>query len=370
MQLFRKPVWIFALFHTLLINSLFGDVAAKEPAAFQPRDWTRHPAIVELTAAPMLYALGDVHGDCDRMLELLAVQKLIAAVPQKPQEAVWAGGKAVLVITGDMIDKGDQSISVISALRALEPQAETAGGRLIICLGNHEAEFLAFAGEKSKTAEFSAELKRAGIVAQDVAAGRDSAGIGVWMRNLPAGAKVGAWFFCHAGNTHGKTLADLESELEKEITAHGYSTPLLIDPDSMLEARMHPRPWWEGDSDPSLHDVKKPKFPRKHENENPIGNQVRQAALPPRLLACVTALGATHLVIGHQPHKTHFPDGTTREAGQMFAHYDGLFFMIDTGMSRGADGGRGALLLIREDGPHVAAVALYADGKSVVLWQK
>ncbi len=74
-----------------------------------------------------------------------------------------------------------------------------------------------------------------GSAPADVAAGRDSAGIGAWLRNLPAGAKVGDWFFCHAGNTAGKTLDDLRGELQKQITEDGFSAPILAEANSMLE---------------------------------------------------------------------------------------------------------------------------------------
>ena len=57
-----------------------------------------------------------------------------------------------------------------------------------------------------------------------------------------------------------------------------------------------------------------------------------------KLVETVGALGARHLVIGHQPGKTTFADGTVRKAGEIFCYDEGLFFMIDTGMSRGVTG--------------------------------
>ena len=235
----------------LSIASLSREARAADSMPVAGRDWKLHPAIVQLPMPQTLYALGDVHGDCDRMLELLAGAKLIAAMPSRPDRVQWTAGSANLVLTGDMIDKFDQSLRVIAVLRALEPQVEKAGGRLVVCLGNHEAEFLATGGVGKKSAEFDKELTDAGISPHDVAAGRDKEGIGAWMRNLPCGAKFGDWFFCHAGNTGGKKLADLEKELETDLSVSGYATPLLIDPNSMLEARMHPRPWWEADSEPA-----------------------------------------------------------------------------------------------------------------------
>ncbi len=246
-------------FVVLLVSLSCLVVAAKEHAGTSTpvvgRDWKLHPAVVQLPQPQSLYALGDVHGDYDRMVALLASNKLIADAPASPKSIVWTGGKATLVVVGDMIDKFTQSLAVLQSLRALEPQAAQAGGRVVICLGNHEAEFLADGGDGKKSAEFASELKAAGSSAGLVAAGRDADGLGAWLRDLPAGALVGDWFFCHAGNTGQRTIARLESDLEKDLAEKGFATPLLIDPNSMLEARMHPRPWWDATADPALHEA-------------------------------------------------------------------------------------------------------------------
>jgi hypothetical protein len=346
--------------------------ATSAPAGVPVRDWKRYPAIVEIDAVSDLYALGDAHGDYDRLVELLSAAKLIGAAG-KPETVKWAAGHAVLVCTGDFIDKYDHSIQVIALLRALQIDAEKAGGRVIVTLGNHEAEFLAALGEDKKGAEFEGELKAAGISPDEVGAGRDSAGIGAWLRDLPVAAKVGDWFFCHAGNTGGKTLDALNGELEKQITEDGFGAPILSDPNSMLEARMHPRPWWDAGSDPSLKDLQKPdKEQRQLEHAKgakpaaPNANGASaETASGQRLAAILSPLGAKHLVFGHQPGKVIFADGTVRQPGQMFTSFNGLLFMIDTGMSRGVDSGRGALLRIRQGN---TATAVYADGKTAVLW--
>ena len=342
--------------------------ASTEPAGLPDRNWKQHPAIVEMDSVTDLCAVGDAHGDYDRLPELLAAAKLITGVPANPEAVKWAGGRAVLVCTGDLIDKYPHSMPVIALMRTMQADAEKSGGRVIVTLGNHEAEFLGGGGEDKKGAEFEAELNVAGLSPEAVAAGRDSAGIGAWLRGLPAGAKVGDWFFCHAGNTGGKTLDDLRGELEKQITEAGFSTPILSDPNSMLQARMHPRPWWDAGNDPGLKDTEKEgKKLKGGKSSKPPARSDEAAAesSEQRLHAIVGPLGAKHLVIGHQPGKVTFADGTVREQGEMFTKFNGLFFMLDTGMSRGVDGGRGAVLRISGG----KAIAVYADGKREVLWE-
>lgn len=321
-----------------------------------PRDWKSFPAIAEIQTPAQLYAMGDVHGDYERMVDLLAATHLIAANPPTPSAVQWTGGRAVLVCTGDFIDKYNHAMSVIALLRALGPLAIQSGGQVIITMGNHEAEFLAGSGGGKKAAEFETELEAASLSPSEVAAGKDSAGIGSWLRNLPIAAKVGDWFFCHAGNTGGLATAELESQIETQVNAHGFDCPILVDPNSLLEARMHPRPWWDWNGEPPALTDEQPA-----ESKTP-GEDPGEA----RLRSHIEALGVHHLVFGHQPGKIKFPDGTQRPAGAMYQKFDGLVFLIDTGMSRGVASGRGALLKISNGSVHGVA-AVYADGTTETL---
>ncbi len=95
----------------------------------------------------------------------------------------------------------------------MQAEAAKAGGRVVVTLGNHEAEFLADPLNK-KAADFIKEMKTSGLKPEDVAAGKDALGIGEWLRSLPAAARVNDWFFAHAGNTHNRTLPKLREDLQ------------------------------------------------------------------------------------------------------------------------------------------------------------
>ena len=326
-------------------------------ATAQPRDWTQHPAIVETKLPVDLYALGDVHGDYERMVELLVAGQLIEKVPSSPDAVEWIGGHAMLICTGDFIDKYGHALEVIELFRALQPQAEKAGGRFVVLLGNHEAEFLGSDGNAKKSVEFSTELKAAGLTPADVVAGRDAAGIGAWMRNLPVAAKVEDWFFCHAGNTGGRSLDQLQNELQSGITSDGFAAAILSNPNSLLEARLHPRQWWDAAGDVELKSsATTPSTPAMANSEK-------------RLRAVVEPLGCKHLVVAHQPGQIIFADGSQRDAGKMLTKFNGLIFLIDTGMSRGVNIGDAALLKIHsDDRDHVAATAVFTSNKPELLW--
>lgn len=306
-----------------------------------PRNWGRCPAVVSLQTTEVVHALGDTHGDYDRLVTLLVAGKLMAGVPASPKQAMWSGGKSILVVTGDMVDKWKQSVEVIALLRALVSSAASQGGRVVISAGNHEAEFLEDP-TGSKTKEFQKELKAAGIEPKEVAAGTDAEGIGKFLLCLPFASRVNGWFFAHAGSTKGRTLEQLGRDLQQGIDEEGYGAKVLLGNKGLLEARMKP-PWWEKPGDEPIESIA-------------------------RLLGYADALGAKHIVFGHQPGNYTFNDGSKREKGRMFDNFGGLVFLIDMGMSRGVGYSEGALLRIQGQGTGETATAVYADGTEERMW--
>ena len=101
-------------------------------------------AAVSLFAAPLfaedtfegvqrIVAIGDIHGDYSRFVELLRTAQVV------DRNNAWAGGATHLVLTGDFLDRGPAPRQVMDLLMDLEPQAEKAGGRVHALIGNHEA---------------------------------------------------------------------------------------------------------------------------------------------------------------------------------------------------------------------------------------
>jgi len=322
-------------------------VLAKDPKIkTPPRDWTKAPAIVQVDTPHDVYALGDIHGDYDRLVTLLVASKLIAAAPSSPTGAHWTAGNAVLVCTGDVIDKDDHAFSVISLLQTLQAAAPGAGGQVIVTMGNHEAEFLADPDHDEKDKDFLKELngvKPRAITPDQVAAGTDPLKLGRFLLAMPIAARVNDWFFCHAGNTKNLSIPALSAALQAGIDADGYGTTVVSTSDSLLEARMHPHPWWEAPGNTPAQD---------------------RAALA----GVVKSLGVNHLVFGHQPGKFTFSDGTTREKGRLSQKFGGLVFMIDVGMSSGIDESRGSLLRIPKKG--TVGTVIDHSGKETTIWTK
>jgi hypothetical protein len=331
----------------LLFAGVLVGLSPRVARAAPPRDWSQNPAIVELDTSSnvVVYAIGDTHADYQRLIDLLVKGDIInpaSRIPYHWRDVTWKAGNAVLVCTGDMIDKGDNSAEVLQLFMRLQQIAPDTGGKVIVTMGNHEAEFLANPTDtNSKAAQFLAALKNlksVGVKDIDpamVGNGTDSLGLGQFLLSLPFAARVNDWFFAHAGNMNSKnpdkatsprSLADLRSFLQTDVTANGYGGESLSKSNSLLEAKLD-SPWWE----------------EKGDSGQDSGNRLRNY---------VTALGTSehrirHLVIGHQPGNVKFKGDQPRSRGAMVNRYLGAIFLIDCGMSRAVGYSTGALLRIR-----------------------
>src|SRR5262249_44469051 len=107
-----------------------------------------------------IVAVGDVHGAYDRYLEILRAANVVDAGGH------WVGGATHFVQAGDMVDRGDDSRKVLDFVRRLEREAQAAGGRAHILLGNHEVARmlgdlrLTTAGEYAAFATADSEMLR------------------------------------------------------------------------------------------------------------------------------------------------------------------------------------------------------------------
>jgi hypothetical protein len=324
--------------HLVLLACLLSCSLSASAASIADRDWVRYPAVVQLDTSSEIFAIGDAHSDYSRLALAMNAAGLIVAVPKKPEDVQWSAGNAVLVVTGDMIDKGPRAIDVLRLLRSLRASALSKGGRVIVLAGNHEAEFLAVP-TASKGKEFAAQLKSAGIRPSDVASCRSD--IGEFLCSLPFAARVNEWFFSHAGNSGGRSIAQLAADLQNGVIKDGFATRQLIGDDSVLESRLNEK----GGATPWI-DARLPEYSEKQ-----------------LLTEYATALGVKHIVEGHLPSQVKFADGVVREPGEMFQRF-GILFLIDTGMSEGVDYSRGAVLHITSED----ATAICPDGKRTLLW--
>ncbi len=193
-------------------------------------------------AAPVarIVAVADVHGASDRLAAILRQAGLIDAQQR------WIGGKAVLVQTGDVTDRGTGVRAALDLLMALVPQAAAAGGRVYVVLGNHEV--MNMLGETRDVtpeifqtfvdADSEARLEKAMGAAKKLGdpsaadkttwvaehppglvefrdAFKPSGRYGKWLRSKPILVEIDGTVFMHAGISPALTGASLEDIARK-----------------------------------------------------------------------------------------------------------------------------------------------------------
>jgi hypothetical protein len=291
------------------------------PNKMTERDFTAHPAIhIEATPADRVWVVSDIHGGYDRLIALLQGQGLIDGVK------AWTGGTAHLYVLGDMIDKYKGGLPAIRLLRDLQVSAAAAGGKVVVTMGNHEAEFFVNPLDE-KAGPFVFDLVSEGLDPAKVAAAEDD--IGAWLRDLPFGIKDGEWFFSHAGRTGARSLEELGAAIEADVRANKFAAAEATGPDSVLEATL----WWE--------------------TTDPV------ATVEPML----AALPAKHLVFGHDP-------GAIANHGSLGELVGGRIFPVDVGMSPAVNYSLGALLLIERSPSGTIVSAGFPAGEPAVIFQE
>jgi hypothetical protein len=257
-----------------------------------------NPGVVEIpdpSSYSQVLAISDVHGMRP------ALDAILKGAGVVDSGGNWAAGNSLLIVVGDSIDKGPQSLEVLDAWMALSAQAAAAGGRIVHTLGNHEAEFLAAPDDSRKAAELYAELQAKGVPVTDLT--DPSKPYGKFLSEMPLAARVGRWLFCHAGLYPGPSWKEFSASAASALSAGSYGDPLLSADDSILEAK----DWWK---DPAA-----------------------RAALESRLVAD----GMYGLVQGHQPKAYGFSNRTGSLDG-------GRLVKIDDGMAPEAGSHAGSIL--------------------------
>jgi hypothetical protein len=250
------------------------------------------------TAYRQVVAISDVHGEFAHAETLLRAAGVLDAADH------WAAGRTLMVVTGDSMDKGPQSVEVLRLWMRLQPEAVAKGGRLIVLLGNHEAEFLADPTGDKKAKETFADADSLHVPEADLS--DPAKPLGKFLRGLPLAARVGDWLFCHAGWVPNESWPAFVAQAKATLSAGTYGDPLLAADDSILEKKSGggEKKWWRSPG------------------------EIRE--LERRL----DADGLAGVVFGHQPGGLDIVDNVGETA-------DGRIFKIDSGMAPPSGGGSG-----------------------------
>jgi hypothetical protein len=147
---------------------------------------------------------------------------------------VWIGGKSLLIVLGDSIDKGYNSVGVIDLWMSLQDQAERMQGRIVHLLGNHEAEFISDPQDK-KGKVFREEIQSKNISLKEFS--NPTYPRARFLRSMPLAARVGNWMFSHSGNYPDQTWSDFSAKASKILSKGNFLDSFVLGPDSILEAK-------------------------------------------------------------------------------------------------------------------------------------
>jgi hypothetical protein len=263
--------------------------------------------VVEHSSNQRIIAIGDLHGDLPNTLRTFEMAGVI------DKDRNWAAGKATFVQTGDIVDRGPDTIELYKLMQRLIQQAQDAGGRVIPLLGNHEImnlandlryvtpeDFESFGGYEARKAAWS-----------------KTGWIGQYLRKLGVAAWVDGVVFFHGGaHPHWSSIM---VDGMNEITHKALNE---LDPDDLYSIGLFG-------------------------NDGPLW--YRGYALAPESSVCqvldhaLQLLNATRMVVGHTPQMD----------GKVLSRCEHKVFVIDVGISR-VYGGHSAALEIQ--GSQVAAI--------------
>ena len=198
--------------------------------------------VPETQPGDCVYAIGDIHGRADLLVDLLhRIEAHAATLP--------ADRDVHLIFLGDLIDRGPEAAKVLRMVKEIEERS----GTVIVLAGNHEEFMLrALDGQPGAMRAWlrsggDATLRSLGV--EPPARGDDPSdtceavraaltpAVLEWVRSRPLTARSGDYFFCHAGIRPGRDLkrqsrADLlwirDEFLEDDgdhgvIVVHGHS---------------------------------------------------------------------------------------------------------------------------------------------------
>ncbi|RUS27897.1 Metallo-dependent phosphatase-like protein [Jimgerdemannia flammicorona] len=284
----------------LLIAILYEFVAAD----FIPATETPAPALLAQSRPHRIVAVADLHGDYENTMNVFKMAGLV------DENEKWAGGDyTTFVQTGDVVDRGDDTIKLYAMLERLIGEAEEAGGKMIVLLGNHE--LMNLSGDWRFV--FPSELATFGSLEDRVNAFKPTGFIGRFLFGLDLVAVVNTTVFCHGG-VHplfaAKGIDWINEMTYAELPEYHSSHGTRGDPLGLFGG--NGPTWYRGYALSPEQDV------------------------CPLLMEALKSMNATRMVVGH----------TVQESGRILSRCDGRLIVIDVGITAYYGGHRAALEIV------------------------
>lgn len=278
-----------------------------------------------------IVAVGDLHGDFDACTRILRSANLI------DKNNAWIGGKTHLVQTGDILDRGVETRKLIDLLMSLEVQANKAGGRVHVLLGNHEVMNIrgdlryVSAGEYDSYKSPDAEALQHRLFESDTTAEQRKDGDyrRTWEKQHPLGW-VERWIAFSEAGVYGKWLRRRNTviRINGVLFLHGgispkYASLDIRDINERVRAELLKPP-----AEARIDIVVDPEGPLWYRGLA----QSPEADLAGHVDNVLAAFRVQHLVIAHTP-----------TPGIVMPRFGGKVIMIDVGLSEAFGAGQACL---------------------------
>ncbi len=345
--------------------------------------------------ASRIVAVADVHGAGGTFVKILQRAALIDDRQQ------WIGGTAILVQTGDLLDRGTDITTAFDLLMKLEPQASAAGGRVQVLLGNHEGMnmlgetrdtapelFRTFTDDKSEARreqgfQSAKKIAKGAPVDKDAWMAAHPAGYleyreafgpngryGKWLRTKPVVVEIDGTVFMHGGINPSFTTDPLEAinkRARQELTEWDQGLKWLVNHDRALPFSTLPE----------ASEAAQAEYARLASRAKQDGTVSEDDAAAAKAILPLVNLGASSLLNPEGPlwfrgystwtddegaplmdgllkkyQVKRFVTGHTPQAsGRITARFNNTVFLIDTGMLDGKfyPNGRASVLEIKGD---------------------
>lgn len=284
-------------------------------------------------------SVGDLHGDFIHAENLLRNLSLI------DEKGNWAGGRDILVQTGDVVDRGGRSKEIYEMLFRLQDQAP---GQVFLLLGNHELKHMQ--GDDSDLSSDDAK-DFGGVESCEVAFGPEG-WIGKRLRQQPMVALLGleqglsqSVVYVHGGllPSVAKSFGQHSASLAQHISGKGNNIQAsMLVVDALNEAArklLVGRGEGELSKDPSvLFGDQGPLWTRRLATDLDACKDLEET---------LAVLNATRMVVGHTPQRDWHVNCRCR----------GKLVLADTMISEAFDGNS-----------HPSAVEVLPDGRAYALY--
>jgi hypothetical protein len=271
-----------------------------------------------ITATGRIVAIGDIHGDIQKLLDCLVIAGLVL---QDEDGLRWIGGDATVVQLGDVLDRGDAEISTVLLLRELDKQARHHGGAVYMLNGNHESLNVAGDFRYVTPGAFWESAMAAGLSEEEARTSNEAILQARWSLYRPGGVMAKEF-------SRNPTVLIINNEI---VFAHGGLLPHHVSY-GVQRINDEVARWMKG-ADCSDGSSPSPPFTAMGDSNSVMWNRTfgKERCSPydrmhmkMQLDATLDQLGAKAMVVGHTP-----------QMSGLNAECNGRIWRVDVGMSSG-----------------------------------